>query len=75
VVVDPRAVLSEFGVHLPSGVEVRVHDSTADLRYLILPRRPDGTDGWGEDQLAELITRDAMIGTAIPEVERKAAAE
>jgi nitrile hydratase len=75
VVIDPRGVLSEFGVHLSSGMEVRVHDSTADLRYLILPRRPDGTDGWSEDRLAELVTRDAMIGTAIPEVQRKAAAE
>lgn len=75
VVVDPRGVLAEFGVHLPKGTEVRVHDSTADLRYLILPRRPEGTDGWSEQQLADLITRDAMIGTAIPEVERKQAAE
>lgn len=75
VVVDPRGVLNEFGVHVPSEIEVRVHDSTADLRYLILPRRPAGTEGWSEERLADLITRDAMIGTAIPEVERKQAAE
>jgi nitrile hydratase len=75
VVVDPRGVLSEFGVRLPDDIEVRVHDSTADLRYLVLPRRPEGTDEWTEQRLAELVTRDAMIGTAIPEVERKAAAE
>lgn len=75
VVVDPRAVLAEFGVHVPDGTEVRVHDSTADLRYLILPRRPDGTEGWSEDRLASIVTRDSMIGTAIPDVEHKAAAE
>lgn len=67
VVVDPRAVLAEFGLALPDGVEARVHDSTADLRYLVLPLRPQGTDGWTEEQLARLITRDCMIGTAIPE--------
>ncbi len=75
VVIDPRGVLAEFGVHVRGDSEVRVHDSTADLRYLILPRRPEGTEGWSEDRLAALVTRDAMIGTAIPEVERKAAAE
>jgi nitrile hydratase len=75
VVVDPRGVLAEFGVHVPSETEVRVHDSTADLRYLVLPRRPDGTESWSEERLAALVTRDAMIGTAIPEAERQAAAE
>jgi nitrile hydratase subunit alpha len=75
VVVDPRGVLAEFGVRVPSGTEVRVHDSTADLRYLVLPLRPAGTEGWSEDRLSELVTRDTMIGTAIPEVEHKAAAE
>ncbi|MBS0243212.1 MAG: nitrile hydratase subunit alpha [Proteobacteria bacterium] len=75
VVMDPRGVLAEFGVHVPSGVEVRVHDSTADLRYLILPMRPAGTDGWSEQQLASLVTRDAMIGTAIPAAPHKQAAE
>ena len=75
VVVDPRGVLAEFGVHLAAGIEVRVHDSTADLRYLVLPERPAGTDGWSEDRLAAIVTRDAMIGTAIPETPRKVAAE
>ena len=74
-VIDPRGVLAEFGVHVPAGTEVRVHDSTADLRYLVLPRRPAGTDGWSEDRLAALVTRDAMIGTAIPEAGLAAAAE
>ena len=75
VVVDPRGVLAEFGVHVPESREVRVHDSTADLRYLILPERPAGTDGWSEDQLAAIVTRDSMIGTAIPEASQKVAAE
>ena len=74
VVVDPRGVLAEFGLTLPDGVEARVHDSTADLRYLVLPLRPQGTDGWTEEQLASLITRDCMIGTAIPEAPRASAA-
>jgi nitrile hydratase len=65
-VVDPRGVLAEFGVELPKGVEVRVHDSTADLRYIVLPMRPKGTKDWSEKELAKLVTRDSMIGTAIP---------
>jgi nitrile hydratase len=67
-VIDPRGVLAEFGVELPEGTEVRVHDSTADLRYLVLPMRPKGTSGWSERRLAGLITRDCMIGTALPKV-------
>ena len=67
-VVDPRGVLAEFGVALPEGIEVRVHDSTADLRYIVLPMRPKGTSGWSERRLASLVTRDAMIGTALPKV-------
>ena len=63
-VIDPRGVLKEFGVDVPEEVEVRVWDSTAELRYLILPERPAGTEGWGEDQLAAIVTRDAMIGVA-----------
>jgi nitrile hydratase len=63
-VIDPRGVLREFGVELPESVEVRVWDSTAELRYLVLPQRPAGTEGMTEEQLAELVTRDAMIGTA-----------
>lgn len=62
---EPRAVLSEFGVELPAGVTVRVHDSTADMRYLVVPTRPAGTDGLTEDELATLVSRDAMIGTAL----------
>jgi len=61
---DPRAVLHEFGTDLPADVEIRVMDSTADLRYLVLPLRPAGTDGMSEDELATLVTRDSMIGVA-----------
>lgn len=63
---DPRGVLAEFGTTLPRGVEVRVVDSTADLRYLVLPMRPAGTEGWSEDRLAALVTRDSMIGVTTP---------
>ncbi len=63
-VIDPRGVLRELGLDLPDDVEVRVWDSTADLRYLVLPQRPAGTDGWSEDRLAEIVTRDSMIGVA-----------
>ena len=59
---EPRSVLGEFGMTLPEDVEVRVHDSTADLRFLVIPKRPDGTDGLDEAQLANLVTRDSMIG-------------
>lgn len=62
---EPRAVLAEFGSTLPDGVEVRVHDSTADLRYLVLPMRPPGTANLNEAQLAEMVGRDAMIGVAV----------
>jgi len=65
---EPRAVLQEFGAELPDSVEVRVHDSTADLRYIVLPERPTGTDGWDEDKLATIVTRDCMIGTTVPKV-------
>ena len=65
VVREPRAVLREFGLELPDSVTVRVHDSTADMRYLVLPLRPVGTEGWSEEQLAALATRDSMIGVAI----------
>ena len=65
-VIDPRGVLAEFGVKVPKSQEVRVHDSTADLRYIVLPMRPKGTDGFAEAQLAALVTRDCMIGTAVP---------
>lgn len=62
---DPRGVLAEFGVQLPPSTAIRVWDSTAELRYLVIPRRPDGTEGWGEEALAELVTRDSMIGTGL----------
>ena len=64
-VIDPRGVLREFGVELADDVEVRVWDSTAELRYLVLPERPAGTEGMSEEQLAELVTRDSMIGVAV----------
>ena len=61
---DPRGVLREFGTEIDPAREVRVHDSTADMRYLVLPLRPEGTDGWAEEKLAELVTRDTMVGVA-----------
>jgi nitrile hydratase subunit alpha len=66
VVREPRAVLDEFGFEVDPGVELRVHDSTAEQRYLVLPLRPDGTDGWDEERLATLVTRNSMIGTGRP---------
>jgi nitrile hydratase len=65
VVIDPRGVLAEFGTELPVDVQVRVWDSTAELRYLVIPQRPAGTEGWSEDQLAEIVTRNSMIGTEV----------
>jgi len=62
VVQNPRKVLAEFGTTLPDTVEVRVHDSSADMRYLVVPKRPVGTEGWPEEELAKLVTRDSMIG-------------
>ena len=64
-VIDPRGVLAEFGLALPKETKIRVWDSTAELRYLVIPERPDGTDGLDEQALAALVSRDAMIGTAI----------
>ena len=61
---DPRGVLLEFGTEIDPEREVRVHDSTADMRYLVLPMQPDGTEGWPEERLAEIVTRDTMVGTA-----------
>ena len=66
VVREPRAVLAEFGMDVPDDVELRVVDSTSEQRYLVLPVRPEGTDGWSEEQLAALVTRDSMIGTGRP---------
>ena len=64
-VIEPRKVLGEFGVTLPEGTAVRVWDSTAEVRYLVVPMRPAGTDGWAEERLATLVTRDSMIGTGL----------
>jgi nitrile hydratase len=66
VVREPRGVLGEFGTEIPDDWEVRVHDSTADMRYMVLPRRPEGTEGWSEERLAGLVTRDCMIGVTLP---------
>src|SRR5690349_14626521 len=63
---DPRGVLADFGVKLPASTEIRVWDSTAETRFLVLPMRPSGTEGWSEERLAQLVTRDAMIGTGLP---------
>jgi len=65
-VLEPRKVLEEFGVTLPADTEIRVWDSTSEVRYLVLPMRPAGTEGWSEDKLAELVTRNSMIGTGLP---------
>jgi nitrile hydratase len=64
-VIDPRGVLRDFGVELAADTEIRVWDSTAEVRYLVLPMRPPGTDDFSEDELAGLVTRDAMIGTGL----------
>lgn len=66
VVVEPRAVLKEFGTELPESVTLRTHDSNADMRYLVLPERPAATDGWSQEQLAAIVTRDCMVGVAFP---------
>ena len=62
---DPRGVLADFGISLPASTEIRVWDSTAEMRYFVIPQRPPGTDHWSEDQLALLVTRDSMIGTGL----------
>jgi nitrile hydratase alpha subunit len=66
VVVEPRAVLKEFGTELPDSVTLRTHDSNADMRYLVLPERPAGTEGWSQEKLAAIVTRDCMVGVAFP---------
>jgi nitrile hydratase len=68
VVREPRVVLAEFGTDISPETEFRVHDSTAELRYFVIPERPAGTEGWSEEQLAEIVTRDCMIGTALPKL-------
>jgi len=67
---EPRAVLREFGLELGEDVEIQVWDSSAEVRYLVLPMRPSGTEGWSEEQLAEIVTRDCMIGTAVPSADQ-----
>lgn len=71
VVVEPREVLQEFGLDLPENKRIAVHDSSADLRYLVLPQRPEGTEEMSEDQLVALVTRDSLIGTDVPRTERE----
>jgi nitrile hydratase len=66
VVREPRAVLREFGTVIPDSVALRVHDSNADMRYVVVPMRPAGTEGWSEEQLAGIITRDALVGVTVP---------
>jgi nitrile hydratase len=68
MVSEPRAVLEEFGLRLPTDTAVNVWDSSSDLRYMVLPERPEGTEGWSEEQLATIVTRDSMIGVARPQV-------
>src|SRR5262249_37589760 len=65
---EPRAVLAEFGLKIPDAVQIRVHDSTADMRYMVLPMRPKGTHAWAAARLADIVTRDSMIGVAVPKV-------
>jgi nitrile hydratase len=74
-VIDPRGVLSEFGVLLPPSTKIRVWDSTAEIRYLVVPMRPDGTEGWSEERLMSLVTRDSMIGTGFALDPRSLASE
>jgi nitrile hydratase len=73
VVFEPRAVLKEFGTVLPDHVTVRVHDSNADMRYVVIPMRPKGTEGWSEEQLAAILTRDTLVGVTVPRAENEAA--
>jgi nitrile hydratase len=63
---DPRSVLADFGMTLPASTNIRVWDSTAETRFMVLPMRPEGTDGWDDEKLAALVTRDSMIGTGFP---------
>jgi nitrile hydratase subunit alpha len=71
VVREPRKVLAEFGLKVPAKVPIRVHDSNADMRYLVLPMRPAGTQGWSEERLAATVTRDCLIGVAVPKIPQK----
>jgi len=73
-VIDPKGVLADFGVALPPDTEIRIWDSTAETRFLVVPMRPAGTDGWSEERLAELVTRDSMVGTGLPRTPQQAGA-
>jgi len=70
VVREPRKVLSEFGTRVAPKVQIRVHDSNADMRYMVLPARPAGTQGWNAERLAAIVTRDCLIGVAVPKIPR-----
>jgi nitrile hydratase subunit alpha len=74
-VIDPKGVLAEFGAKLPADAEIRIWDSTAETRFLVLPMRPDGTEGWSEERLTQLVTRDSMVGTGLPKSAAEVAAE
>jgi nitrile hydratase subunit alpha len=74
-VIDPKGVLAEFGVALPPETQIRIWDSTAETRFLVVPMRPEGTDGWSEEQLARLVTRNSMIGTGLPKSPQELASE
>ena len=74
-VIDPKSVLADFGVTLPSGTDIRIWDSTAETRFLVVPMRPAGTEGWTEEQLAALVTRDSMVGTGLPKSPEEGKAE
>jgi nitrile hydratase subunit alpha len=74
-VIDPKGVLADFNVTLPAGTDIRIWDSTAETRFLVVPMRPDGTDGWSEEQLAALVTRDCMVGTGLPKPPEEQASE
>jgi len=70
MVYQPREVLKEFGTIIPENVQVRVHDSTADMRYLVIPKRPQGTEGWTVEELEKIVTRDSMIGVSVIETQK-----
>ncbi|MCY1556899.1 High-molecular weight cobalt-containing nitrile hydratase subunit alpha [compost metagenome] len=68
-VIDPRGTIADFGVTLPENQRIRVWDSTAETRFMVIPMRPAGTEGWSEEKLASIVSRDSMIGTGLPRVE------
>ena len=74
-VIDPKGVLADFGVSLPAGTDIRIWDSTAETRFLVVPMRPEGTEGWREEALAALVTRDSMVGTGLPKSPEEGKAE